>query len=152
MHRLCQCIIAPAVRGSPATYTSTYGQLSCDRLRSFGQVGRIPIIICVIKYMMMMLGWASVVDAISLLNSILAVLRFIRESMLFKSCIPFTTLHWTRFYATGSADAIVGIWDANELICARTVSRMEWHIRTLSFSYDGQLLAIGSEDPVIDIV
>ena len=99
-----------------------------------------------------MLGWASVVDAISLLNSILAVLRFIRESMLFKSCIPFTTLHWTRFYATGSADAIVGIWDANELICARTVSRMEWQIRTLSFSYDGQLLAIGSEDPVIDIV
>lgn len=29
--------------------------------------------------------------------------------------------------------------------------RLEWPVRTLSFSYDGQLLASGSEDQTIDI-
>ncbi|XP_046480721.1 THO complex subunit 3 [Neodiprion pinetum] len=56
-----------------------------------------------------------------------------------------------RYFATGSADALVSLWDADELCCLRTFSRLEWPVRTISFSHDGQLLAAASEDLVIDI-
>ncbi|VVC96016.1 unnamed protein product [Leptidea sinapis] len=50
-----------------------------------------------------------------------------------------------RFFATGSADALVSLWDVNELACLRVFSRLEWPVRTLSFSFDGRLLASASE-------
>lgn len=56
-----------------------------------------------------------------------------------------------RFFAVGSADALVSLWDVNELACLRTFSRLEWPVRAISFSYDGKLLASASEDTVIDI-
>jgi len=55
------------------------------------------------------------------------------------------------YFATGSADALVSLWDARELICVRTFSRLDWPVRTISFSYDGKMLASASEDLVIDI-
>jgi len=57
-----------------------------------------------------------------------------------------------RYFATGSADTLVGLWDINELICLRTFSRLSWPVRTIGFSYDGEYLAAGSEDDFIDIV
>ncbi|CAG0919748.1 unnamed protein product [Notodromas monacha] len=51
----------------------------------------------------------------------------------------------------GAADALVSIWDTKELICLRTLARLEWPVRTLSFSHDSLLIASGSEDLVIDI-
>lgn len=56
-----------------------------------------------------------------------------------------------KYFAVGSADAMVSIWDANQLVCLRTISRLEWPARTISFSHDGNLLASGSEDLLIDI-
>ena len=56
-----------------------------------------------------------------------------------------------RYFATGSADALVSVWDANELACIKTFSRLEWPVRTISFSHDGVLLASASEDMRIDI-
>ncbi|KAF2359043.1 WD40 repeat [Trinorchestia longiramus] len=56
-----------------------------------------------------------------------------------------------RYFATGSVDALVSVWDAKELYCMRTLPRLEWPVRTLSFSHDGELLASGSEDQVIDV-
>ncbi|KAH7638808.1 THO complex subunit 3 [Dermatophagoides farinae] len=56
-----------------------------------------------------------------------------------------------KHFAVGSADALVSIWDSNNLACLRTVSRLEWPCRALSFSYDGMLLASASEDMFIDI-
>lgn len=56
-----------------------------------------------------------------------------------------------RYFATGSADALVSLWDVNELCCLRTFSRLEWPVRTISFSHDGQLLAGASEDHIIDV-
>lgn len=64
-------------------------------------------------------------------------------------CLKFDPLG--RYFATGSADALVSLWDVQELACVRTFSRLEWPVRTLSFSYDGQLLASASEDLLIDI-
>lgn len=56
-----------------------------------------------------------------------------------------------KYFATGSADALVSIWDADELACLRVLSRLDWPVRTISFSYDGKLLASASEDLLIDI-
>jgi len=56
-----------------------------------------------------------------------------------------------KYFAVGSADALVSLWDINELCCVRTFGNLEWPVRTLSFSYDGQFLASASEDLLIDI-
>jgi len=56
-----------------------------------------------------------------------------------------------KYFATGSADALVSLWDINELACQRVFTRMDWPVRTISFSHDGQLLASASEDLIIDI-
>ena len=46
---------------------------------------------------------------------------------------------------------MVSVWDANELACIKTFARLEWPVRTISFSHDGVLLASASEDMRIDI-
>ncbi|OQR79911.1 THO complex subunit 3-like [Tropilaelaps mercedesae] len=56
-----------------------------------------------------------------------------------------------RYFATGSSDALVSLWDVNELLCVRTFTRLDWPVRTLSFSHDGKMIASASEDLVIDI-
>ena len=56
-----------------------------------------------------------------------------------------------RHFAVGSADALVSLWDVGELACVRTFSKLEWPVRTISFSHDGKLLASASEDLLIDI-
>ncbi|KAJ3092368.1 hypothetical protein HK102_008157 [Quaeritorhiza haematococci] len=56
-----------------------------------------------------------------------------------------------RYFATGSADAIVSLWDLEDFICVKTFGRLDWPVRTISFSYDGEFLASGSEDHLIDI-
>ena len=56
-----------------------------------------------------------------------------------------------KYFAVGSADALVSLWDVSELACVRTFSRLEWPVRTISFSHDGKLLASASEDTVIDV-
>uniref|UniRef100_A0A8C4NHM3 THO complex 3 n=1 Tax=Eptatretus burgeri TaxID=7764 RepID=A0A8C4NHM3_EPTBU len=56
-----------------------------------------------------------------------------------------------KYFAVGSADALVSLWDIRELVCVRCLSRLDWPVRTLSFSYDGKMLASASEDHFIDI-
>jgi len=56
-----------------------------------------------------------------------------------------------RHFATGGADAMVGIWDCENLICLRTVGRLDFPIRTLSISHDGRFVSYGSEDLFIDV-
>lgn len=45
----------------------------------------------------------------------------------------------------------MSVWSLPELVCTRTLTRLEWPVRTLSFSHDGKLLASASEDAFIDI-
>lgn len=54
-------------------------------------------------------------------------------------------------FAVGGADAMVSVWNVAELVCVQTCSRLEWPVRTLSFSHDSAYLASGSEDTYIDI-
>ncbi|XP_043830595.1 THO complex subunit 3-like [Dromiciops gliroides] len=56
-----------------------------------------------------------------------------------------------KYFATGSADSLVSLWDLSELVCVRCLSRLDWPITTLSFSHDGKMLASASEDHLIDI-
>ena len=49
-----------------------------------------------------------------------------------------------KYFAVGSADALVSLWDVNELACVRTFSYLEWPVRTISFSHDGKLIAMAS--------
>lgn len=56
-----------------------------------------------------------------------------------------------KYFATGSADALVSLWDLSELVCVQCFSRLDWPVRTISFSHDGRMLASASEDLFIDI-
>jgi len=56
-----------------------------------------------------------------------------------------------KYFAVGSADALVSLWNVNELACVRTFSFLEWPVRTISFSHDGKLIASASEDLCISI-
>ena len=38
------------------------------------------------------------------------------------------SLRCGRYFATGSADALVSVWDANELACIKTFARLEWPV------------------------
>lgn len=54
-------------------------------------------------------------------------------------------------FAVGSNDAIASVWDTENLACTQAIERLEWPIKTVSFSYDSRYLASGSEDHFIDI-
>lgn len=56
-----------------------------------------------------------------------------------------------KYFAVGSADASVSLWDLENLACVQTYNRLDWPVRALSFSYDGKMLASGSEDLYVDI-
>lgn len=56
-----------------------------------------------------------------------------------------------RYLASGGYDSIVNIFDLNEWICARTIDTCEYAINALSFSFDGEYLAIASNGSYIDI-
>ncbi|KAL9270857.1 THO complex subunit 3-like protein [Drosera capensis] len=56
-----------------------------------------------------------------------------------------------RYFAVGSADSLVSLWDIRELLCVRTFTKLEWPVRTISFNYTGEYIASASEDLLIDI-
>ncbi|CAL1700477.1 unnamed protein product [Somion occarium] len=56
-----------------------------------------------------------------------------------------------RYLATGGNDSIVNLFDLNEWICARTITACDHAITALSFSYDGEFIAIANTGSYIDI-
>lgn len=56
-----------------------------------------------------------------------------------------------KYFAIGSNDAIASIWDTENLACIQAIDRLDWAIKTVSFSHDSQYLASGSEDSFIDV-
>ncbi|CAL5392361.1 unnamed protein product [Camellia sinensis] len=56
-----------------------------------------------------------------------------------------------RYFAVGSADSLVSLWDIKEMLCVRTFTKLEWPVRTISFNYTGEYIASASEDLFIDI-
>jgi THO complex subunit 3 len=64
-------------------------------------------------------------------------------------CIEFSKCG--RYFAVGSADAIVSLFSLPEMICVRTFTRLEYPVRTVSFSYDSSMIASCSEELLIDV-
>ena len=56
-----------------------------------------------------------------------------------------------RYLAVGSIDAVCSLLDVEEFICSRSIGDMEWPIRCAKFNYDGEYLALSSEDLFIGI-
>ncbi|GAM24368.1 hypothetical protein SAMD00019534_075430 [Acytostelium subglobosum LB1] len=56
-----------------------------------------------------------------------------------------------RYFAIGSADSVVSLWDINEMYCLRSFTKLNAPVRTMGFSSDGQFLAYSSEEPFIEI-
>jgi THO complex subunit 3 len=56
-----------------------------------------------------------------------------------------------RYFAVGSADSLVSLWDISDMLCLRTFTKLEWPVRTISFNYSGEYIASASEDLFIDI-
>ncbi|VDO94427.1 unnamed protein product [Soboliphyme baturini] len=72
-----------------------------------------------------------------------------------------------QYFAVGSTDALVSLWDTRHLTCLRTfdsmltanvtscyevfIFRLDWPVRAVSFSNDSTMLASGSEDLCIDV-
>ena len=53
--------------------------------------------------------------------------------------------------ATGGSDAIVGLWNVNDMVCTRTITRRTKYIRSVAFSHDSKLLASTSEEDGVDL-
>ncbi|KAM5582793.1 hypothetical protein ABKV19_002964 [Rosa sericea] len=60
-------------------------------------------------------------------------------------------LYYDRYFAVGSADSLVSLWDISELLCVRTFTKIKSAVRTISFNHSGEYLASGSTDCFIDI-
>lgn len=56
-----------------------------------------------------------------------------------------------KHFAVGSNDAISSIWDSENLACVHAIERLDWPVKSVSFSHDSRYLASGSEDSFIDI-
>ncbi|KAF8917003.1 WD40-repeat-containing domain protein [Mucidula mucida] len=56
-----------------------------------------------------------------------------------------------RYLASGGHDSIVNMFDLTDWICARTITSCEYEIKALSFSFDGEYLAIASSGNYVDI-
>jgi WD40 repeat protein len=53
--------------------------------------------------------------------------------------------------ATGGADAVVSIWDVQTLTCIQAIASKTKYIRSLDFSSSGNILAIGTEEEILDL-
>ncbi|KAL4475760.1 hypothetical protein ABPG72_011537 [Tetrahymena utriculariae] len=56
-----------------------------------------------------------------------------------------------KYFATGSTDTLVGLWDQSEFVMLKTFSQSDNPIERLSFSHDGQLLSSLCGDKTIQI-
>eukprot|EP00873_Tetraselmis_striata_P045282 jgi/Tetstr1/465546/TSEL_010215.t1 len=65
-------------------------------------------------------------------------------------CIGFDPAE--KYLASGGADALVSLWDVEDLVCIQTFIRMDTPVRTLDFSHDSTHLAFAAEDSIIEIV
>ena len=56
------------------------------------------------------------------------------------TCYPWSLDVMIRYLALGSTDGLASLWDLEELVCLRTMSRYTGSIRSVGFSYDGRFL------------
>lgn len=57
-----------------------------------------------------------------------------------------------RYVASGGIDSIVNLYDVQDWVCARTITVTDHSISDISFSHDGEYIAVSSQGPYIDII
>eukprot|EP00123_Amoebidium_parasiticum_P010884 comp20385_c0_seq1/m.25772 comp20385_c0_seq1/g.25772 ORF comp20385_c0_seq1/g.25772 comp20385_c0_seq1/m.25772 type:complete len:343 (-) comp20385_c0_seq1:2-1030(-) len=57
-----------------------------------------------------------------------------------------------KHFATAGGDSLVGIWDAQEQLCVRTLYDMDKDVRAVCFSHCSRFLAYGGDECTINIV
>ncbi|KAK4192643.1 WD40-repeat-containing domain protein [Podospora australis] len=62
------------------------------------------------------------------------------------SCLTAELSPTGRFLATGGGDAIISLFDTQDWICQRTISRPLGPVRSISFTFDGRYIVGGCED------
>uniref|UniRef100_A0AC35GHQ1 THO complex subunit 3 n=1 Tax=Panagrolaimus sp. PS1159 TaxID=55785 RepID=A0AC35GHQ1_9BILA len=89
------------------------------------------------------------VDIINLPN--LTHVKTIKAHPYLSSCQSLSLSPDQKYLAVGASDACCSIWDLEEMICVRTLQRIDYPVRSVSYSHCGNLLAMGSEDHFIDV-
>ncbi|KAF2068787.1 hypothetical protein CYY_009889 [Polysphondylium violaceum] len=56
-----------------------------------------------------------------------------------------------KYFAVGSADSLISLWDYEEMFCIRTFGKIGFPARTISFSFDSQFIAYSSEESFVEI-
>ncbi|KAE9550342.1 hypothetical protein FO519_006448 [Halicephalobus sp. NKZ332] len=77
--------------------------------------------------------------------------RTIRAHPPLSSCQSLCLSPNQKFLAVGATDACCSIWNLETLTCIRTLQRLDYPVRSISYSHCGNLLATGSEDHFIDV-
>ena len=57
----------------------------------------------------------------------------------------------SRFIATASSDSMISLWHSTEWYSVKMITSLAFPARAIGFSFDGELLAAGGEDPFISI-
>merc|ERR1712188_364949 len=66
-------------------------------------------------------------------------------------CICLEVDRERKYMGSGGTDSIAALWDLSNMMCVRTFCALDGSIRSLAFSHDGNLIASGADDNVIDI-
>lgn len=57
----------------------------------------------------------------------------------------------SRYIATASSDSMISLWHSTEYYSLKMITSLAFPARAIGFSFDGELLAAGGEDPFISI-
>jgi THO complex subunit 3 len=57
----------------------------------------------------------------------------------------------SKYFALGCGDSLASLWEMREMTCLRTFGTGDTEVRCVSFSGDGQVLALGYEDGLIEL-
>eukprot|EP00727_Mastigamoeba_balamuthi_P005701 m51a1_g1750 hypothetical protein (321) ;mRNA; r:220673-222116 len=57
----------------------------------------------------------------------------------------------SKYFALGSSDGACSLWDAREWACLRVFHAAMTGVRSISFSCDSKLIAVGSDDASVDV-
>ncbi|CAJ0963606.1 unnamed protein product, partial [Mesorhabditis belari] len=67
------------------------------------------------------------------------------------NCMSFAMSRDGNQLACGASDALISLWNVDDMSCERCIGRFDWPVRSVSFTHDGRMLAGASEDHHIDI-
>uniref|UniRef100_A0A0M3I0W8 WD_REPEATS_REGION domain-containing protein n=2 Tax=Ascaris TaxID=6251 RepID=A0A0M3I0W8_ASCLU len=80
-----------------------------------------------------------------------SLLRIVQAHSAQSTCVCVAVSPDGERIALGASDALCSLWDTRQLICERSMGRLDYPLRSISFSADSRLIATASEDHSIDI-